>query len=202
MFYMFIRKIKMVFNIITYCDKLIVFQLYNVTHLNIHPFFSPQPVWNHDMNYNSSNSVWKIHTENTQYIIKSYKQRSDAYSPSMSTSIFLLLTCLSFLCLVCEHGNKITSENNGQANTLLSVLDIKWWVSELTMSSERSLARVIDNTSSRGTTVVNQDRDEIWGISCLTQTWRRLLKMYPNWWHPLWRDLRYFNNVVTIITIV
>jgi len=51
-----------------------------------------------------------------------------------------------------------------------------WTGSRLTMSSERSLARVIDSTSSSGTTVVNQDRDEIWGISCPTHTRSNMLE--------------------------
>lgn len=38
-------------------------------------------------------------------------------------------------------------------------------VSVLTISSMASLAAVTDNTNTRGTTVVNQDRDDIAGIT-------------------------------------
>lgn len=40
----------------------------------------------------------------------------------------------------------------------------------LTISSMASLAAVTDNTKTRGTTVVNQDSEEIAGITYKTQT--------------------------------
>lgn len=57
----------------------------------------------------------------------------------------------------------------------------------LTISSVASLAAVTDNTNTRGTTVVNQDREDIAGITYNTTHIHTHVRMCFEYWNVIFK---------------